>query len=78
MIDELHIKNHKDERCKTIYDPKKLKDKYPEVHFMSAEQTFVWLVRFRRILCAMPKRHHLSYLHRLINRRNNYLKGAKS
>lgn len=55
-----------------MYDPKTVKDKYPEVHFMSAEQTFAWLARFRRILCAMSKHHHLFYLHRLVKRRNKY------
>ena len=40
-----------DENCKEKYDPS---SKHPGVSFMSAEQTFAWLSRFRRILCAIP------------------------
>ena len=39
---------------------------------MAAEQTFVWLSRFKKILCAMPKVHHLFYLHRMVKHRNAY------
>ena len=39
---------------------------------MVAEQTFVWLSRFKKILCAMPKVHHLFYLHRMVKHRIAY------
>ena len=73
IINELHIKNHVDEDCRKRYNPVPIKSKYPGVSFMSAEPTFAWLSRFRKILCAMPKAHHLFYLHRLVKRRNSYM-----
>ncbi|KAK3730434.1 hypothetical protein QZH41_003002 [Actinostola sp. cb2023] len=40
VIDRLHIKNHKDPKCKTIYNPE---GKVPEdFNTMAVEQTFVW------------------------------------
>ena len=64
IIDSLHIRNHKDPGCRDKYDPAKLKELLPDINTMAAEQTFVWLSRFKKILCAMPKVHHLFYLHR--------------
>ena len=52
-----------------MYDPGILKSELPEGNTMAAEQTFVWLSRF---LCAMPKVHHLFYLHRMVKHRNAY------
>lgn len=50
VIDKLHIRNHKDAKCKTIYNPK---GKVPEgFNTMAAEQTFVWGSRLKRIMCA--------------------------
>lgn len=72
MIDELHFKNHTDKICRQKYDPSVIKEKHPGISFMSAEQTFAWLTRFRKILSAMPKTHHLYYLHRLVKKRNVY------
>ena len=72
IIDSLHIKNHKDAACKLMYDPGILKSELPEGNTMAAEQTFVWLSRFKKILCAMPKVHHLFYLHRMVKHRNAY------
>lgn len=72
VIDELHFKNHTDKICRDKYDPSVIKEKHPGVSFMSAEQTFAWLTRFRKILSAMPKNHHLFYLHRLVKKRNIY------
>ncbi|XP_022111569.1 uncharacterized protein LOC110990776, partial [Acanthaster planci] len=69
-IDRLHIRNHTDSECRTRY--------HPDAHLeendntISCEQTFVWLGRFKKILCAMPKTHHLFYIHRMIVRRNRY------
>ena len=72
IIDILPIKNHKDKSCRDQYDPSILKEKLPDGNTIAAEQTFVWLSRFKKILCAMPKAHHLLYLHRMVKRRNQY------
>ena len=72
IIDSLHINNHKDESCREKYDPSVLKKEIPEGNTMAAEQTFVWLSRFKKILCAMPKVHHLFYVHRMVKHRNRY------
>jgi len=72
IIDKLHIRNHKDTSCKEKYNPSSLKEEIPEGNTMAAEQTFVWLSRFKKIVCAMPKVHHLFYLHRMVKRRNKY------
>ena len=72
IIDSLHIRNHKDKTCQKKYDPRILKEEIPNGNTMAAEQTFVWLSRFKKILCAMPKAHHLFYLHRIVKHRNNY------
>lgn len=70
VIDKLHIRNHKDEKCKTLYNPiHKVPDGY---NTMAAEQTFVWGSRFKRLICAMPRLHQFFYLHRLVKRRNAY------
>ena len=72
IIDRLHIRNHKDASCQDKYNPSSLKEEIPEGNTMAAEQTFVWLSRFKKILCAMPKVHHLFYLHHMVKRRNKY------
>ncbi|XP_038071128.1 uncharacterized protein LOC119740011 [Patiria miniata] len=69
-VDRLHIRNHTDKLCKTKYHPS---DHLAETdNTLSAEQTFVWLSRFKKILCAMPKVKHMFYLHRMVVRRNRY------
>lgn len=45
---------------------------HPNFNTMAAEQTFVWLSRFKKILAAMGKTHHLFYLHRMVKIRNRY------
>ena len=77
IINSLHIKNHKDAACKLMYDPGILKSELPEGNTMAAEQTFVWLSRFKKILCAMPKVHHLFYLHRMVQKRLTCYKYGK-
>lgn len=72
IIDSLHIRNHKDKTCQEKYDPRPLKEEIPNGNTMAAEQTFVWLSRYKKILCAMPKVHHLFYLHRIVKHRNKY------
>ena len=72
IIDKLHIKNHKDNTCKEKYNPSGLIEEMPGANTMAAEQTFVWLSCFKKILCPMPKIHHLFYLHRMVKHRNCY------
>lgn len=72
LIDSLHINNHKSEECRTKYNPAKVKEKLPDANTMAGEQTFTWLSRFKKILCSMPKVHHMFYLHRMVTRRNEY------
>ncbi len=73
IIDTLHIKNHVDKRCQEKYSPDSLKTENPDYNTMVCEQTFSWLSRYKRIVCAMPKVHHHFYLHRMIKRRNSYI-----
>ncbi len=72
VIDRLHLKNHKDPRCKELYSSDSLKDKIPNLNTPVAEQTFVWAARFKKILGAMSKRHFLFFYHRMVVRRNRY------
>lgn len=70
IIDSLHLKKHKDKALKARYNPSCLKDEHPNGNTMAAEQTFVWLSRFKKSLCAMPRTHHLFYLHEMVKHRN--------
>ena len=72
IINSLHIAYNKSEGCKEKYNPAKLKDILPHRHTMAGKQTFTWLSRFKKILCSMPKVHHMFFLHRLVVRRNSY------
>ena len=54
ITNELHIKNHKDSRCRTKYNPEVVKTIGQSMNTMSCEQTFAWLSRFKK---AMPKTH---------------------
>jgi len=63
IIDRLHIRNHNNTSCHEKYNPSSLKEEIPEGDTMAAEQMFVWLSRFEKTLCTMPKVHHLFYLH---------------
>ena len=77
MIDGLHIRNHVDPECHTNLHPDNIYEMHPELkgsrNTQAAEQTFVWLGRFKKIVCSMPKVHHMFYLHRLVKRRNKYI-----
>lgn len=70
VIDRLHLRNHKDPRCKKDYNPDSKVSK--DYNSMVAEQTFIWASRMKKIVCAMPRLHHFFYLHRSIKRRNAY------
>lgn len=50
VIDSLHIHNHKDERCKSTYDPSEVLT--DGMNTMSCEQTFAWLSRYLSCLCV--------------------------
>ena len=76
IVDGLHINNHKHEHCKTALHLDNIYRMYPDLkgtrNTMAAEQTFVWLGRYKKIISSMPKLHHLFFLHRLVKRRNRY------
>lgn len=72
VIDRLHLKNHKNPRCKENYNPEVLKEKFPKLNTPVAEQTFIWASRFKKILGVMPKSHFLFFNHRMVVRRNRY------
>ena len=76
IVDALHIKNHVDPKCHTDLHPDNFFDMYPDFkgqrNTQAAEQTFVWLGRFKKIVCSMSKTHHLFYLHRMVKYRNRY------
>ena len=72
IIDIFHFPNHVSALCKENYSPAKFKDDHPNFNTQAGEQTFAWLGRYKRILCAVPKNHHLFYLHRMVLRRNSY------
>lgn len=72
IIDVFHFPNHVGTECKELYNPKNFKDKHPNYNTQASEQSFAWISRFKHILCAMPKNHHLFYLHRMVLRRNSY------
>ena len=72
IIDVFHLRNHISEECKRQFSPLLVKQQYPDMNTQVGEQTFTWLYHFKHILCAMPKVHHLFYLHRMVVRRNKY------
>ena len=55
VTDCLHLRNHKDPRCKELYNPDDTKEKFPNLNKPVAEQTFVWAGRFKKILGASPR-----------------------
>ena len=70
VIDWLHLRNHVDQKCHTLYNPD---DNIPKTYnTMACEQTFVWASRFKKVMCAMPHVHQFFFLHRLIKYRNKY------
>ena len=62
-----------DARCKAVYTPDLIKEEHPTYNTMSCEQTFVWLSRFKKVVCAMHKTHHHFYIRRMVKRRNSYI-----
>ena len=72
IIDIFHFQNHTSSVCKELYNPAIYKSKHPQWNTQAGEQTFIWLGRFKHIVCSMPKHHHLFYIHRMVLRRNAY------
>ena len=72
IIDVSHFKNQTSSRCKQLYNPAIYKSEHPFWNTQAGEQTFIWLGRFKNIVCSMPKHHHLFYIHRMVLRRNEY------
>lgn len=72
IIDTFHLKNHTSDVCHTKYSPEEVKQRNPSFNTQAGEQTFIWMGKFKYIVCAMSKTHHLFYLHRMVRRRNKY------
>ena len=54
--------DHKREHCREMYGEKLklVKEQNPGFNnTMAADQVFLWLGRFKKILCAMDKCHHM-------------------
>ena len=49
-----------------------LRESFDHPSTKSAEQTFIWLGKFKKILNSMNKRHHNFFLHCLVKARNRY------
>ena len=73
-VDALHIKNHVRKECRENYPEivKELRENFVKPNTESAEQTFVWLSKFKKILNYMSKRKHLFYLYCIVVERNKY------
>ena len=63
-VDALHIKNHVRHTCRNEY-PKvieKLRETFKNPNTEAAEQTFIWLGKYKKILNTMDKhKHHFFY-----------------
>ena len=58
IIDVFHFGNHISEDCRKRFCPNKVKEDHPSFNTQAGVQTFVWVSRFRHILCSMNKTHH--------------------
>ena len=74
VVDPFHFPNHTDAKCKKKYSPDFVRKDEEHKHWnmMCAEQTFVWLSRYKKMMCAMNKTHHKFFLHCIIIHRNGY------
>jgi len=73
-FDGLHIKNHVRVECRNEY-PKvieNLRSTFERPNTEAAEQTFVWLGPFKRVLNSMSRRKQHFFLHSLVVERNEY------
>ena len=73
IVDRWHMKNHKNPECKVKYSSNDLKEKFPRLNTPMAEQTFICSGKFKKIMCAMPKRRFLFFYHRMVKHRNKYI-----
>ena len=46
-----HLQNHRNERCKVLYNPDKMKAVIPHGNTMTAEETFAWMSRYKKTGC---------------------------
>jgi len=48
VIDEFHMKNHRDVSCKQKYNTEDLRKANPDLNTVACEQTFAWLSRYKK------------------------------
>ena len=48
IVDPFHFPNHTDSLCKERYNPEQIRKDHPHWNMMCAEQTFVWLSRYKK------------------------------
>ena len=74
VVDPIHFPNHTDDKCKKKYSPDFVQKDEEHKHWnmMCAEQTLVWLSRYKKMMCAMNTTHHLFFLRCIIVHRNGY------
>lgn len=70
VIDDLHMRNHRDPSCRQNYSMDSVRESNSNFNTMACEQTFAWLSRHKKVMCAMQKCHFHFYLHRMVKRRN--------
>ena len=73
-VDGLHIRNHVRHSCRNEYPRviQKLRETFTSPNTEAAEQTFLWLGKFKKIINSMDKRRHHFFLHCLVKERNKY------
>ena len=59
VIDTFHLVTHVNPECHINFSPQALKEEHPHANTQAGEQTFVWMGRFKHIVCAMNKTHHV-------------------
>ena len=69
VIDNMHLKGHTDERCKSKFNPK-LHPKAKNFNTQIAEQTFSWFARFKHIGRQMAKETYWILILGLFHERN--------
>jgi len=45
IIDDLHIKNHRIEECQELYNPSIVREVFPDVNLMTAEQVITIVIK---------------------------------
>lgn len=62
--------------CRTLYNPEKFTELFEGAYVkntMAAEQTFSWLVKYKKQLNSMSRDRQIFFLHRIIVLRNRYI-----